>query len=291
DSASAATDPAAPHVLRASVWTIASERARARRIHRGSAEYEAVLALAESNLYAKSLALVGLAELALRRGRIADARVRLREVEALGIESLAEQQIAYAVLDVLLELRSGCLRCTEGAAERIAGIMREWGHSAESLAPWLAELESTSARQRRSGSSARTSEWSAGRADTLYRQFRVRRRSPAHTGQAGPDGVRLVLSVADSPPQKNERVGESTGLPWACTKLPDGSPGESVTLSTKRAGARSSRSAHQVARSGLCLPRMGFQSTSERSATRSSPTRNWRSRFSASSPPCPASRT
>jgi tetratricopeptide (TPR) repeat protein/predicted Ser/Thr protein kinase len=134
-------DPAAPHVLQMRLDIGASE-AGLGELERAEAEFRRVLELAESGP-AAGLAWLNLAELALRQGRFADARARMQEVEKIGLDQLADQQISHAVLSTLLELRSGCEPCTDGAAERIATLMREWGWFNDSVESWLVELEVT----------------------------------------------------------------------------------------------------------------------------------------------------
>lgn len=133
-------DPMAPHVLQMRL-DIASSELGLGEFDRAQVEYERVLDLGDP--VSTSVASLGLAELALRQGRFSDAHQRLREIEALGLERLGEQQVAHAVLDVLTELRTGCKRCSVGAEERIAAIMHEWSWTADSLAPWLVELAVT----------------------------------------------------------------------------------------------------------------------------------------------------
>jgi tetratricopeptide (TPR) repeat protein len=135
------TDPAAPHVLQMRL-EIATSEAVLGQLERAEVEFQRVLELSASGPSA-GVAWLGLAEIALGQGRYAEARERMRQAEALGLEQLADQQISHAVLSTLLDLRSGCERCTDGAAERIATLMREWGWPTEAVASWLAELEVT----------------------------------------------------------------------------------------------------------------------------------------------------
>jgi tetratricopeptide (TPR) repeat protein/predicted Ser/Thr protein kinase len=139
-------DPAAPHVLQMRL-DIATSEAGLGELARAQAEYERVLELATSGP-AAGVARLGLAELELRRCRFAEAREWMRAIEASGLEQLEDQQISHAVLSALLESRSGCERCTDGAAERIATLMREWGWTTEAVASWLTELEVTDAEAR-----------------------------------------------------------------------------------------------------------------------------------------------
>jgi tetratricopeptide (TPR) repeat protein/predicted Ser/Thr protein kinase len=150
------TDPAAPHVLQMRL-DIAGYEIGLGELGRARTEIESVLALVSTGPHA-ALARLGLAEIALRERQFARAREHMLEVEAIGLAELADHQISHAILDALLDLRSGCEPCTSGDAERIAALMHEWGWTSDAVAPWLAELDVTRAEAQALGLPLATSD-------------------------------------------------------------------------------------------------------------------------------------
>jgi tetratricopeptide (TPR) repeat protein/predicted Ser/Thr protein kinase len=80
---------------------------------------------------------LGLAELALRRGELDDARAQLDAVDPAVLDGLA---VSHVVLDFLIDARAGCRACADGVDESLARTMSEGGWTRELLAPWLSEL-------------------------------------------------------------------------------------------------------------------------------------------------------
>jgi tetratricopeptide (TPR) repeat protein/predicted Ser/Thr protein kinase len=111
-------------------------------------EYLRILELAEQPELV-ALAHVGLAEIELRRGELTRAREQLDIVEAMGVEVLGQQHLSHAILDALVELRSGCRECASSHADVIAQLGRERGLIGVEL--WLAELGVTAREAERLG--------------------------------------------------------------------------------------------------------------------------------------------
>jgi tetratricopeptide (TPR) repeat protein/predicted Ser/Thr protein kinase len=137
-------NPASPQVL-AMRLDIASSLVALREFAEAEAEYQRVIELAGQDRAEHSQALVGLAELTLRQNRLADARRHLDEIEERGLEQLGEWKVGYTLLDLLVDLRRGCRRCADGAAERLAAARQEWNTPEETMVRWLVELEGTAA--------------------------------------------------------------------------------------------------------------------------------------------------
>lgn len=95
-----------------------------------------------------ALAHIGLAELALREGRLEKSREHLAAVERLGLDVLGHQLASFEIVRALVELRAGCRRCRAGLRARVEAAMIAGEWPLELLEPWLEELElSRSERQ------------------------------------------------------------------------------------------------------------------------------------------------
>ncbi|EDM81550.1 serine/threonine kinase family protein [Plesiocystis pacifica SIR-1] len=122
-------------------------------------EYGAVLDDAPADAPGPAaLAHIGLAEIELRRGELDGARAELRAVAELVQSSaqptaqvsdqpspwaslLGEQEVSYALLLALVDLRSGCRGCGPDHAERVGSAAQRHGWTLELLEPWLLELD------------------------------------------------------------------------------------------------------------------------------------------------------
>ncbi len=86
----------------------------------------------------RSLAHLGLAELALRRG---DPSGALAQLELVDVTALDIQRIGYRLVRALAELRVGCVGCRASAELLVREVVDDPELGAVALGVWVEELE------------------------------------------------------------------------------------------------------------------------------------------------------